>query len=255
MHLREGDEREAQIRAAALLVWPDMRALLEPIAKCFGDGEQPLAAMIATLRETAQALCGDMLWAGPAGRAAAELLAELEVEAANGPPTADPASVAPLLRTLMEEVAVRPPQGGHPRLAIYGLIEARLQTADLMILGGLNEGTWPGHRAARPVARAAHPRRARAAGAGAQHRRRRARFRQCAGRAAGADHARAARWAVADAWRRGSGCGWRRWPASGSTTRPISPTGRAAIDDPGEHVPADRPRRRRTSRTARTAFR
>ncbi|MDB5677011.1 double-strand break repair protein AddB [Sphingomonas bacterium] len=142
-HLRDGDEREAQIRAAALLAWPDIRALLEPIAQCFGEGEQPLTAMIATLRETAQALCGDMLWAGPAGRAAAELLAELEIQAANGPPLADPASVAPLLRTLMEEVAVRPPQGGHPRLAIYGLIEARLQSADLMILGGLNEGTWP----------------------------------------------------------------------------------------------------------------
>ncbi|MBN8814710.1 MAG: double-strand break repair protein AddB [Sphingomonas sp.] len=142
-HLRDGEEREAEIRAAAREAWPDMRVLLEPIARCFGDGEQPLAAMIATLRETAQALCGDMLWAGPAGRAAAELLADLEVEAANGPPTADPASVAPLLRTLMEEVAVRPPQGGHPRLAIYGLIEARSQTADLMILGGLNEGTWP----------------------------------------------------------------------------------------------------------------
>ena len=74
-----------------LLVWPDVRALLEPIAVCFADGEQPLAAMIGTLRETAQALCGDMLWAGPAGRAAAELLADLEAEAANGPPTADPA--------------------------------------------------------------------------------------------------------------------------------------------------------------------
>ena len=33
--------------------------------------------------------------------------------------------------------------GRHPRLAIYGLIEARLQTADLTILGSLNEGTWP----------------------------------------------------------------------------------------------------------------
>jgi ATP-dependent helicase/nuclease subunit B len=55
-----------------------------------------------------------------------------------------------LLKTLMDEVAVRPPQGGHPRLAIYGLIEARLQTADLMILGGLNEGTWPGQPAPDP---------------------------------------------------------------------------------------------------------
>jgi ATP-dependent helicase/nuclease subunit B len=33
--------------------------------------------------------------------------------------------------------------GQHPRIFIWGLIEARLQQADLMILGGLNEGVWP----------------------------------------------------------------------------------------------------------------
>ena len=49
-----------------------------------------------------------------------------------------------MLGQAMAEVAVRPPQGGHPRLAIYGLLEARLQQADLVVLGGLNEGVWPG---------------------------------------------------------------------------------------------------------------
>ncbi|WOI53499.1 double-strand break repair protein AddB [Parvularcula sp. LCG005] len=34
-------------------------------------------------------------------------------------------------------------RGGHPRLAIYGLMEARLQTADTIIVSGLNEGVWP----------------------------------------------------------------------------------------------------------------
>jgi ATP-dependent helicase/nuclease subunit B len=89
-------------------------------------------------------LGGDALWARAEGREAANLLDAVEREAANGPPRAEPEALAPMLRTLMEEVAVRPPQGGHPRLAILGLIEARLQTADLMILGGLNEGVWPG---------------------------------------------------------------------------------------------------------------
>ena len=141
--LLNGDERGVDIRASAWAVWPGMRNLLEPIAACFGRGSQPLATMITTLRETAHALCGDALWSGPAGRAAAELLADLEMHAALGPQRADSTSVAPLLRALMDEVAVRPPQGGHPRLAIFGLIEARLQTADLLVLGGLNEGTWP----------------------------------------------------------------------------------------------------------------
>jgi ATP-dependent helicase/nuclease subunit B len=43
----------------------------------------------------------------------------------------------------MDLVAVRPPWGGHPRLAIYGLLEARMSRADLVICGGLNEGSWP----------------------------------------------------------------------------------------------------------------
>jgi ATP-dependent helicase/nuclease subunit B len=135
-------------RAAAF--WLEASALLAPVEAAFARGPQPLAEMLACLREAAAALCGDALWSGPAGRAAAELLAELEAEAAAGPPAVDPQSLPALLRTLLDEAVVRPPQGGHPRLAIYGLIEARLQTADLMILGGLNEGIWPGSPAPDP---------------------------------------------------------------------------------------------------------
>ena len=36
----------------------------------------------------------------------------------------------------------------HPRLAIWGPLEARLQTADRIILAGLNEGIWPAQPAA-----------------------------------------------------------------------------------------------------------
>lgn len=88
-------------------------------------------------------LAGDAVWSGPAGRAAADLLADFEAHAADGPGDARPDGLAPMLRRLMDEVAVRPPQGGHPRISIWGLIEARLQQADLVLLGGLNEGTWP----------------------------------------------------------------------------------------------------------------
>jgi ATP-dependent helicase/nuclease subunit B len=130
--------------------WDEARTLLEPLGAVFDGGAQPLPGLLAVLRETAGALCGDALWAGPAGRALGEWFADLEVQAAAGPARIEPESVAPLLRTLLDEVAVRPPQGGHPRLALYGLIEARLQTADLMILGGLNEGTWPGQPAPDP---------------------------------------------------------------------------------------------------------
>ena len=149
-HLANPPVRERDVRARAASWWGEARDLLAPIEVVFAAGEQGLGPLIAALRETAQALCGDQLWGGPAGRAAAALLSGLEADAASGPATIDPASLAGLLRTLMDEQAVRPPQGGHPRLAIYGLIEARLQTADLMILGGLNEGVWPGQPAPDP---------------------------------------------------------------------------------------------------------
>ena len=31
----------------------------------------------------------------------------------------------------------------HPRVFVWGLLEARLQTADVMVLAGLAEGVWP----------------------------------------------------------------------------------------------------------------
>ena len=61
-----------------------------------------------------------------------------------------PRSYPGLLGTLMQGVTVRPSWGGHPRLAIWGPLEARLQHPDLLILGGLNEGCWPPEPAADP---------------------------------------------------------------------------------------------------------
>ena len=149
-HCAAGDSREAAIRRAAAEWWPTARALLEPVEAVFARGPQPPGELLESLREVATALCGDALWSRVEGRAAAELLSELEVDAPAGPRLADPATLGPMLRTLMDEVAVRPAGGGHPRLAIYGLLEARLQSADLLILGGLNEGVWPGQPAPDP---------------------------------------------------------------------------------------------------------
>jgi len=38
---------------------------------------------------------------------------------------------------------VQQQHGGHPRLYIWGALEARLQTVDTIVIGGLNEGVWP----------------------------------------------------------------------------------------------------------------
>jgi RecB family exonuclease len=38
---------------------------------------------------------------------------------------------------------VRETEAAHPLIAIRGTLEARVQGADLVVLGGLNDGTWP----------------------------------------------------------------------------------------------------------------
>ena len=84
----------------------------------------------------------EILWAGEDGEAAAALVTEMmEHASAIGPFAAR--DYGGLLEALMEGRTVRPRFGLHPRLFIWGPLEARLQRADVMILGGLNEGSWP----------------------------------------------------------------------------------------------------------------
>ena len=153
-YLSEGTGREGERRAQALPFWEEAARLLAPLEAAFDLPEggslwrqsgRPggLTALLAAIRETAGRLGGDDVWRGPAGRAAAELLAALEEAGDHGPEQMKPEALPAVLERMMAQVAVRPPYGQHPRIFIWGLIEARLQQADLMILAGLNEGTWP----------------------------------------------------------------------------------------------------------------
>jgi ATP-dependent helicase/nuclease subunit B len=138
---RSGRDRDRRERAASW--WREVAPRLRPLERGFGREGAKLSDLIGLLREAASRLTDDEVWAGPAGRAAAELLASAEPASAHGPARPAPASVPALLEQLLDGVAVRPPYGQHPRLFIWGLIEARLQSADLVILGGLNDGVWP----------------------------------------------------------------------------------------------------------------
>ena len=82
------------------------------------------------------------LWAGEAGEAAAEFVAEL-AEAARDFPQIHGTAYPAFFDACAAGRVVRPSWGGHPRLHILGPLEARLIGVDLAILGGLNEGTWP----------------------------------------------------------------------------------------------------------------
>lgn len=82
------------------------------------------------------------LWHGDAGEALANFVSELlEAGTALGP--IPPARYPALFDALLAGRMVRPRYGAHPRLAILGPLEARLQHFDVTVLGSLNEGSWP----------------------------------------------------------------------------------------------------------------
>lgn len=109
---------------------------------------ETLAELLPAFLAAAEALAQDetgqtRLWDGDAGEAVAVFAARLADSSAAFGPLAR-RHFADFLDTVLATEAYRPPYGGHPRLAIRGTLEARLVAADRVVLGGLNEGVWPG---------------------------------------------------------------------------------------------------------------
>ena len=146
--LHEAIERGRGVEPLRELVvwWETVAAIFDPLERRFARPLVAFAELVGDLRDATQALCGDEAWRGPAGRALASVVAALETHGHHLDPFV-PADAPALVAAFLGETPVRTPYGGHPRLAIYGALEARLQRADLTILSGLNEGVWP----SRPV--------------------------------------------------------------------------------------------------------
>lgn len=125
-----------------------IEAGLGPLAGLAERGDEvPLAGLVAATVATLEALVRDengfhdALYDGEAGALFRSFLTGLV--AADVPLFLKPADWPQAVQALMADAAVKPAPGGHPRIGIWGALEARLQTVDLMILGGLNEGVWP----------------------------------------------------------------------------------------------------------------
>ncbi len=84
------------------------------------------------------------LWLKAAGESALAAIDDLRSAAGD----ADRMSLADYratIESLLQSREVRDPVAAHPAIMIWGTLEARVQGADLVILGGLNEGVWPEH--------------------------------------------------------------------------------------------------------------
>jgi len=123
---------------------------LGPLPELLAAEAAPLAELAAAHIAAAEQLAASdaesgarRLWRDEAGEAAARFCHEL-IDAARDFPLLPGRHYPAVFEALAAGATVRPAYGRHPRLAIWGLVEARLQQADLVVLGGLNEGSWPG---------------------------------------------------------------------------------------------------------------
>ena len=112
------------------------------------DAKLPIEVLVRAHIEVGQNFARDetgndaALWRGSAGEALADLIAALLSDASAGVELT-PTEYPDFYRALVFGVPVRETAPAHPRIFIWGPLEARLQRPDTVILGGLNEGTWP----------------------------------------------------------------------------------------------------------------
>ncbi|TAN04611.1 MAG: double-strand break repair protein AddB [Rhizobiaceae bacterium] len=127
-----------------------VRALADAIAPLLAWRTRKVARLSDITRASVEALerlgrSGDgtlqALYRGNSGEKLAAFLAALvgsatalEFSAADWPD---------MLDALIATEVVKPAPGSEHRIAIWGALEARLQSVDTLVIGGLNEGTWP----------------------------------------------------------------------------------------------------------------
>jgi len=141
-HLQSINKRQRAAYQKIENWWHELCTALEPLDRIDAD-KKDWREILDVLRQSCSSFSNDMIWSGSAGRALADLLTQLGEFSDLGPININRDEYSVYLETLMADITVRPAYGGHPRVAIYGLLEARLQQADVTICCGMNEGSWP----------------------------------------------------------------------------------------------------------------
>ncbi|MGH6867162.1 MAG: double-strand break repair protein AddB [Methyloceanibacter sp.] len=156
---RTGSKRGHRItdgehEAASKLV-RNLKAAFAPLSVLFASPSLESPSRFAEAHAAvAEALAADesgspaALWQDDGGEALTVFLAELINIGSSL--TMMARDYPPFYRSLVAGATVRPCVTAHPRLFIWGPLEARLQQPDVIILGSLNEGVWPRPQEAGP---------------------------------------------------------------------------------------------------------
>lgn len=134
--------------AAARQVLAALGAAAGPLLEALFAPTPSLATVVAAARAAVTAIGASesgatLAFAGPDGEALAGLFDDLAGAREEMPEGGGARDFVAILDGLLAERVVKRAGGGHPRVRIWGLLEARLLEADHIVLGGLNEAIWP----------------------------------------------------------------------------------------------------------------
>lgn len=125
------------------IVW-----LNNTLTTCPTDIPQNLNSWAAALERIASSLSagttgeGGTVWDEESGRMSKAALDTIS-ESSDVTGDYEFGDFANLLRRLLQDGQVTQQRTPHPNIMIWGTLEARVQSADVVILAGLNEGVWP----------------------------------------------------------------------------------------------------------------
>jgi ATP-dependent helicase/nuclease subunit B len=154
--LRMAVDREAGSGSPTAAFLARLETCLAPVVRIDSAMEIAPGEALAAVIEAAERLAATdavdgpvRLWAAEEGEALAVRLAEVR-DAVEVMPDLRRGVLPGLLDAVLEGAVVRSRRalrgrGGveHPRIFIWGLLEARLQSVDVVVLGGLAEAVWP----------------------------------------------------------------------------------------------------------------
>jgi len=155
LRVEKGERVHPGIKEFSTQTWDRLEDLLSRLSKAAGPLED-LKSKPATLTqvtcahiETCERFAARpehggnvLLWSDDAGNMLADMFDTL-LHTPDPDLALTPQSYQPMIDVLMHGALVRPAFGAHARVHIWGPLEARLQQPDVLILGSLNEDTWP----------------------------------------------------------------------------------------------------------------
>ncbi|WP_336811748.1 double-strand break repair protein AddB [Bosea sp. MMO-172] len=138
----------AQDQAAAAKVLRALGTASTTLREAFAAETPSLAAVVTAAHAAVTAFSLNeagtpLAFVGPDGEALSGLFDDLAGVEAVMPPNGTARDFVAILDGLLAETVVKRATSGYPRVAIWGLLEARLLEADHVVLGGLNETVWP----------------------------------------------------------------------------------------------------------------